>query len=130
MLEERESIGKRVRRARLRLGMTQADLAATVGRTQGWVSKVEKGNIELDRTAIINQLAAALHCHPNDLMERPYVAGKSSDNEWQISAASILRELRRYDLVPIFDGRPRSVAELWLDTQRLHRLQPLSLRRQ
>lgn len=122
MLEERETIGKRVRRARLRLGMTQADLAAGVGKTQGWVSKVEKGDIELDRTGIINRLAAALHCHPNDLMERPYVAGNASENQWQISAASILRELRRYDLVPVFDGRPRSAAELWIDTERLHRL--------
>jgi transcriptional regulator with XRE-family HTH domain len=122
VLEERESIGKRVRRARLRLGLTQADLAVAVGKTQGWVSKVEKGGIELDRTAIINQLAAALHCHPNDLMERPYVAGKASENQWQISAASILRELRRYDLAPAFDGLPRAAAELWLDTQRLHRL--------
>ncbi|MET8699153.1 helix-turn-helix transcriptional regulator [Kitasatospora sp. NPDC004723] len=122
MLEERESIGKRVRRARLRLGMTQADLAATLGRTQGWVSKVEKGVIELDRAGIINQLAAALHCHPNDLIERPFVDGKVSENQWQVSAASILRELRRYDLTPVFDGRPRPAVELWRETERLHRL--------
>ncbi|MFG1921070.1 helix-turn-helix domain-containing protein [Cryptosporangium sp. NPDC048952] len=122
MLEDRESIGKRIRRARLRLGMTQADLAAVIGRTQGWVSKVEQGRIELDRTGLINQLAAALHCHPNDLMERPYIAGKASENQWQVSAASILRELRRYDLTPVFDGPPRSAAELWRDTERLHRL--------
>lgn len=122
VLEERESIGKRVRRVRLRLGMTQADLAAAVGRTQGWVSKVEKGGIELDRTGIINHLAAALHCHPNDLIARPYMAGRPSENQWQISAASILRELRRYDLVPVFDGSPRPTVELWVDTERLHRL--------
>ncbi|MFJ6217269.1 helix-turn-helix domain-containing protein [Streptomyces sp. NPDC092296] len=122
MLEERESVGKRVRRARLRLGMPQADLAAAIGKTQGWVSKVEKGLIELDRTSTVNRLAAALHCHPNDLVERPYVAGKASENQWQVSAASILRELRRYDLAPTFDGRPRASAELWQETERLHRL--------
>ncbi|WP_049653659.1 helix-turn-helix domain-containing protein [Kitasatospora sp. MY 5-36] len=122
MLEERESIGKRVRRARLRLGMTQADLAAATGRTQGWVSKVEKGAIELDRAGTINQVAAALHCHPNDLIERPFVAGKPSENQWQVSAAAILRELRRYDLTPVFDGAPRPSAELWRETERLHRL--------
>ena len=49
MLEEAEEIGRRARRARLRLGMTQADLAAALGRTQGWVSKMERGHIELDR---------------------------------------------------------------------------------
>ncbi|MDH6577575.1 hypothetical protein P3T29_003236 [Kitasatospora sp. MAP5-34] len=86
------------------------------------MSKVERGTIELDRAGIINELAAALHCHPNDLVERPYVAGKSSENQWQVSAASILRELRRYDLTPVFDGRPRSSSELWQETARLHRL--------
>ncbi|MFJ4796969.1 helix-turn-helix domain-containing protein [Kitasatospora purpeofusca] len=121
MLEERETIGQRVKRQRLRLGMPQADLAATMGRTQGWVSKVENGRVELDRASIIGQLAAALHCHPNDLIERPYV-GKSSENQWQVSASAILRELRRYDLAPVFDGAPRPSAELWRDTLRLHRL--------
>ncbi|MCC9312468.1 helix-turn-helix domain-containing protein [Kitasatospora sp. RB6PN24] len=122
MLEERESIGKRVRRQRLRLGMPQADLAAALGRSQGWVSKVEKGHIELDRASLINEVAAALHCHPNDLIERPFVAGKASENQWQVAAASILRELRRYDLTPVFDGRPRASRQLWQETERLHRL--------
>ncbi|GAA2228906.1 hypothetical protein GCM10010430_05900 [Kitasatospora cystarginea] len=122
MLEERETIGRRVRRQRLRLGMAQADLAVAMGRTQGWVSKVENGRVELDRAGIINQLAAVLHCHPNDLIERPYVAGKASENQWQVSAAAILRELRRYDLTPVFDGRPRPTMELWQETVRLHRL--------
>ncbi|MGL5866526.1 MAG: helix-turn-helix domain-containing protein [Dermatophilaceae bacterium] len=122
MLEQRETIGERVRRTRLRLGLPQADLAASVGRTQGWVSKVERGDVELDRTSVISQLAVALHCHPNDLMDRPYVAGKASENQWQVSAASIVRELRRYDLTPVFDGQPRPVVELWADTERLHRL--------
>ncbi|AXI78200.1 helix-turn-helix domain-containing protein [Peterkaempfera bronchialis] len=122
MLEERESIGKRIRRQRLRLGMPQADLGAVLGRTQGWVSKVEKGHIELDRAGIINEVAAALHCHPNDLIERPFVAGKASENQWQVAASSILRELRRYDLTPVFDGQPRTSAQLWQETARLHRL--------
>jgi len=120
--EERESIGRRVRRARLRLGMPQADLAQTLGRTQGWVSKVENGRIEMDRAGTINELASALHCHPNDLLERPYGASKSGDNQWLPAAASILRELRRYDLAPVFDGSPRSSLALWQETTRLHRL--------
>ena len=120
-IEEQEAIGRRIRRQRLRLGMTQADLAAAVGKTQGWLSKVEQGHLELDRAALINQIAAALHCHPNALIERPY-AGSTSDNQWHAAAASILRELRRYDLAPVFDGTPRSSARLWQDLLRLHRL--------
>ena len=122
MLEESETVGSRVKRQRLRLGMPQADLAAILHKTQGWVSKVERGHVELDRASLINQVAAALHCHPNDLIGRPYTASKPSENHWQIFAASILRELRRYDLAPVFDGQPQESAGLWRETARLHRL--------
>ncbi|WP_461006865.1 helix-turn-helix domain-containing protein [Streptomyces capparidis] len=121
MLEEAEEIGRRARRARLRLGMPQADLAAALGKSQGWVSKMERGLIELDRVGLLNLLAAELHVHPNDLIGRPY-SSKPEDNRWQVAASSILRELRRYDLAPVFDGTPRSSAHLWREMTRLHRL--------
>lgn len=120
-VEEHEAIGLRIKRRRLSLGIPQADLGAAMGRTQGWVSKVEAGKIVLDRAGLINQIAAALHCHPNTLLERPYV-GATDENMWQVAAASIVRELRRYDLAPVFDGTPRSSAELWNQMRRLHRL--------
>ncbi|MGW3263039.1 helix-turn-helix domain-containing protein [Streptomyces sp. NPDC001056] len=121
MLEEAEEIGRRARRARLRLGMTQADLAAALGKTQGWVSKMERGHIELDRVGLLNLLASELHVHPNDLIGRPYNSSPA-ENQWQVSAAAILRELRRYDLAPVFDGTPRPARQLWQETTRLHRL--------
>ncbi|MFG2114121.1 helix-turn-helix domain-containing protein [Streptomyces sp. NPDC048718] len=121
MLEEAEEIGRRVRRARLRLGMPQADLAAALGKSQGWVSKMERGVIELDRVGLLNQVASELHVHPNDLIGRPY-AGSPENNQWQTAASSILRELRRYDLAPVFDGSPRPAAQLWREVTRLHRL--------
>lgn len=121
MLEEAEEIGRRARRARLRLGMPQADLAAALGKTQGWVSKMERGLIELDRVGLLNLLAAELHVHPNDLIGRPYNSNPR-ENQWQVAAASILRELRRYDLTPVFEGTPRPSDELWRELTRLHRL--------
>jgi transcriptional regulator with XRE-family HTH domain len=121
MLEEAEGIGRRARRARLRLGMTQADLAAALGRTQGWVSKMERGQIELDRVGLLNKVAAELHIHPNDLIERPYTSSPA-ENQWQVAASSIMRELRRYDLAPVFDGTPRRSQVLWGEMTRLHRL--------
>ncbi|MEU6721794.1 helix-turn-helix transcriptional regulator [Nonomuraea sp. NPDC046802] len=121
MLEEAEEIGRRIKRARLRLGLAQADLAAAMGRTQGWVSKVERGKIELDRVGLVNKLAAELHVHPNDLIGRPY-SSSPSENQWQVAASAIIRELRRYDLVPVFDGAPRASRVLWAEMTRLHRL--------
>ncbi|MEU6404086.1 helix-turn-helix transcriptional regulator [Streptomyces sp. NPDC046985] len=121
MLEEAEEIGRRARRARLRLGMTQADLATALGKTQGWVSKMERGHIELDRVGLLNLLASELHVHPNDLIGRPYNSSPA-ENQWQVSAAAIMRELRRHDLAPVFDGTPRPAGQLWQETTRLHRL--------
>ncbi|MHA4816531.1 helix-turn-helix domain-containing protein [Streptomyces aculeolatus] len=120
-LEEQEAIGRRIKRLRLRLGMAQADLAVAVGKTQGWLSRVENGRLELDRTGLINQIAAALHCHPNDLLDRPYTSNVP-ENQWQVAATSIMRELRRFDLTPTFDGTPRPSRQLWQDVKRLHRL--------
>ncbi|WP_059005733.1 helix-turn-helix domain-containing protein [Streptomyces specialis] len=120
-MNEALSIGQRMRAARLRLGLTQADVAAGLGYTQGWVSKVEQGLIELDRTSVINAIAGVLHIHPNELIDRPY-DGTPAANQWQVSAASIIRELRRYDLAPVFDGPPRSAQALWAQTARLHEL--------
>ncbi|AUH44999.1 helix-turn-helix domain-containing protein [Streptomyces sp. CMB-StM0423] len=120
-LEEQEAIGRRIKRLRLRLGMAQADLAVAVGKTQGWLSRVENGRLELDRAGLINQIAAALHCHPNDLLERPYTSDVQ-ENLWQVAAASIMRELRRFDLAPTFAGIPRPSSQLWADVKRIHRL--------
>ncbi|UED85560.1 helix-turn-helix domain-containing protein [Streptomyces profundus] len=121
MADETETLGQRMRRARLRLGLTQADVAARLRRTQSWVSKVESGDIELDRASVINALAGVLHIHPNELIERPFT-GSTAENQWQVSAALTLRELRRYDLAPTFEGAPRSAAELWTAMRQLHLL--------
>ncbi|WP_326597094.1 helix-turn-helix domain-containing protein [Streptomyces sp. NBC_01803] len=121
-MNETESIGQRMRAARLRLGLTQADVANALGRTQGWVSKAEKGLIELDRTSVINAVAGVLHIHPNELIDRPYRGGAAAANQWEVSAAAIIRELRRYDLAPIFDGQPRPSQSLWARTAQLHEL--------
>ncbi|MCJ1677058.1 helix-turn-helix domain-containing protein [Streptomyces sp. APSN-46.1] len=121
VLEEQEEIGGRIRRRRLAMGLTQSDLGTALGHSQGWVSKVEKGLIELDRAAVISRMASALHCHPNDLIRRPYETD-SSASRWQQHAHLISRELRRYDLPPVFEGTPRPAAELWQETVRLGRL--------
>lgn len=38
--------------------------------------------------------------HPNDLVGHPYNSTTPAENQWQVSAAAIMRELRRYDLAP------------------------------
>jgi transcriptional regulator with XRE-family HTH domain len=111
--------GWRVHRQRLRLGVTQAELGRRVGHSQGWVSKVERGDLTPDRVGLINELARALHCHPNDLIGRPYAA-TPAQNQWYGAAQEIIRQLRRYDLPPTFVGTPRRVEALRGELDAIH----------
>ena len=51
-------LGERVRAARVELGVTQAQLAAALGRTQSWVAEVESGRT-VCQPYVIAALAAA-----------------------------------------------------------------------
>lgn len=42
-LEQKRLLGREIAAARVRLGMEQADLGAKLGRSQEWVSRLEKG---------------------------------------------------------------------------------------
>jgi len=55
--QELEDIGQRIREARERLGMTQEELAAHIGRTQDTISSYELGN----RAIRITELPALAH---------------------------------------------------------------------
>jgi transcriptional regulator with XRE-family HTH domain len=54
------TIGERVARARIARGITQEALAGLVGRSPGWVSKVERGVLPLDRKSVVLKLAEVL----------------------------------------------------------------------
>lgn len=125
---DEDTVGGRVRRYRLRQGMTQGDLGARLGKTQGWVSKVESGAIELDRNSQVSAVAAALHRHPNDLHVRPY--DRTDDRAWQADALAVVRELRRADLSPDRDAPVPTAAGLWLDLDAVHVLRDKAQYRQ
>lgn len=129
LVGEETSFGRRVHRQRLRLGITQAELATRVDHSQGWVSKVERGTLVPDRVGLINELATALHCHPNDLIGRPYVA-TPAENQWRGAAVEVIRQLRRYDLPPTFVGVPRRLPALLGELGKVHLLRDSASYRQ
>lgn len=94
-----ERCGDLIRRYRLRAGLTQTGLALRLGRTQGWVSNVESGAVILDRIGLINDVAAALHIHPRDIMVSPSDTPGTPATPPHL-ARDVLTELRRYDLEP------------------------------
>jgi transcriptional regulator with XRE-family HTH domain len=105
-----ESPGDRVKMLRRRAGLSQAELAHRVNRTQGWVSQIERGDLELDKVSVVNELARVLHCHPREITSTP---GLGEDGRrGRAAATELLRRLRRLDLPPEAEAsRPLSQLE-------------------
>lgn len=55
-----ETAGQRIARARRRRGLSQAVLAGLVGRSESWLSQVERGRRGIDSHAVLMRLAAIL----------------------------------------------------------------------
>jgi transcriptional regulator with XRE-family HTH domain len=55
-----EPAGQRIARARRRRGLSQAALAGLVGRSESWLSQVERGKRGVDSHAVLTRLASIL----------------------------------------------------------------------
>ena len=71
------TLGERVAELRRRLGMSQKDLAKDVGRSESWVSQVERDVLPVERLAVLQTLADALGASVRDL--RPETAEPPAD---------------------------------------------------
>ena len=56
----RARAGARIRRARRRRGLSLAATAGLIGRSKGWLSMIENGQLQLDRLSDIVALASIL----------------------------------------------------------------------
>jgi transcriptional regulator with XRE-family HTH domain len=65
MADERE-IGRRIARARRRRGLSQAVLAGLVGRSESWLSQVERGKRSVDSHRVLTRLAEVLRVEIGD----------------------------------------------------------------
>ena len=57
---DREAAGQRIARARRRRGLSQAVLAGLVGRSESWLSQVERGKRGIDSHSVLVRLAEVL----------------------------------------------------------------------
>ncbi|MEV2274342.1 helix-turn-helix domain-containing protein [Nocardiopsis sp. NPDC049922] len=67
MDSDRKLMGSRVASLRKERGMSQKELAAELGRSESWVSQVERGVLPVDRLSMLQALADALRVSIQDI---------------------------------------------------------------
>src|SRR6266705_4671992 len=65
-------IGQRIAAFRRRRGLSQAALAGLVGRSESWLSQVERGVRSVDRLSVLLDLARVMHVEVEALTGRPW----------------------------------------------------------
>jgi len=119
---ERE-IGKRIgeniaihRRSR---GLSQVVLAGLVGRTESWLSQIERGVLRIDRLSVLVELARVLKVEVGDLLGGPPLL-KSGNGSGYEGLPALRHALLRPDpvagiLEPDAEDEPRALAALHPD---------------
>ncbi len=93
-------VGKRMREARLLLGMSQMTLADKIGVSFQAVQKYEKGDIRTSASTLA-RIAAALGREPAYFFEGPSAKGKQvGDAELAIGSQQLLDLIRVYERLP------------------------------
>jgi transcriptional regulator with XRE-family HTH domain len=86
--------GQRIARARRRRGLSQATLAGLIGRSESWLSQVERGLREVDSHTVLNTLAEILRVDVTELTGNELPAAQSTH---YTASQDIERAMMAYD---------------------------------
>jgi len=75
------SVGERIAFYRQRRNLTQAVLAGMVGRSEDWLSKIERGERQARRLDVLADLARELRVTLGDLLGAPVLAEDEEQND-------------------------------------------------
>lgn len=121
------TIGQRIAFYRQRRGLTQAVLAGMVGRSEDWLSKIERGDRAIRRIDLIGALARELRVTVGDVLGYPVLAEDDEHHDDIPAIRDALmssRQLSRVLYEPPSDTGPdpcqaaRYVEHAWGDFQR------------
>lgn len=120
------TLGERVAELRRRLGLSQKDLATQVGRSESWVSQVERDVLPVERVFVLQLLANALGTSVRDL--RPETAAEASTatghlpNELAVLRLAITGHPALNTLLGTVEAPFRDLHELQADVEEAWRL--------
>jgi transcriptional regulator with XRE-family HTH domain len=117
-MDPRDS-GQRIARARRRRGLSQAVLAELVGRSESWLSQVERGKRGIDSHAALTLLAQVLHVEIDELTGSP--SQEATDRSPYPIARQIEQAMMSYTALD--DAISSSITQRPCDTRNLeHRI--------
>ncbi|GGK94862.1 transcriptional regulator [Planomonospora parontospora subsp. parontospora] len=122
-MDARKDIGQRIARARRRRGLSQTVLAGLIGRSESWLSQVERGRRSMDSHTVINALTEILGLPVDDL-----TATKADAMTPYQAAVGIRQAMMGYDgLSSLIDpghaeGSPESLVWLRHEIRQVNRL--------
>ncbi len=80
------SVGERIAFYRRRRGLTQEVLAGLVGRSEDWLSKIERGDRPIRRLDVLGQVAQALRVTIGDLLGQPVLVEDEAQRDDDVPA--------------------------------------------
>src|SRR5919204_6931746 len=92
-------IGERIAIYRRRRGLTQLVLAGLIGRSESWLSQVERGSRPVDRLSVLIDIAHILKVNVTDLTGQPFSLAPNGSLENE-AVRTIGQALTRYDAIP------------------------------
>src|SRR5258708_26345706 len=98
--------GARIARARRRRGLSQWVLAGLVGRSEAWLSQVERGKRGVDSYAVLTRMAVVLRVEVEELTGPGGSGGEEGQRVYE-PAAEIERAMMGYEAVGAGIGRRR-----------------------
>jgi transcriptional regulator with XRE-family HTH domain len=113
--------GERIAAYRRRRGLSQAALAGLVGRSESWLSQVERGIRSVDRLSVLIDMAKIFHVDVESLIGRPWQLAPNGAAVAQ-GLDAVRQVMTRYDHLLGTDVLPiPPLSELGTQVARLHR---------
>jgi transcriptional regulator with XRE-family HTH domain len=115
-IEDVRTIGQRLREIRYWRGKSLRVVAELAGISESYLSRLERGERQVDRRSLLESLAAALRVAPSEIAGQPYPPASENEAVAHAGAQALRAVLRDIEVGELLTESPRrSLAELRIE---------------